>query len=63
METENMEVELQHNTSEHEIEICKTPTKKIRYPGDINENTIKDMTPRRIVKSVKILKQACAKKI
>lgn len=56
-----MELELQYDTPER-IQICKTPTKKLRYPGDINENTIRDMTPRSALKSVKILKRACVKK-
>jgi len=57
-----MELELEHDTPEH-IDICRTPTKKIlRYPGDIRENRMKDMTPRTVIRSIELLKRACIKK-
>ncbi|XP_025270346.1 uncharacterized protein LOC112639697 [Camponotus floridanus] len=58
LKTENMEKDFQ-NIPEY---INRTPTKKIRYPGDIGENAIQDMTPHTAIRSVRLLKQACVKK-
>lgn len=61
LETENMELEFHYSIPER-IEIYRTPTKKMRYPGDINEKTIKKMSPCTVIKSVKLLRRACVKK-
>lgn len=43
-------------------DICTTRTKKIRYPGDINEETLKNMTLPTALQSIRMLKEACEKK-
>lgn len=39
-----------------------TPNKKIRYPGDIADDILEEMTSRRLKKCVRLLKEVCRKK-
>lgn len=39
---------------------CETPSKKVCYPGDIKSPTV--MTPRTLIKCVRVLKKSCQKK-
>ncbi|XP_036138677.1 uncharacterized protein LOC118644363 [Monomorium pharaonis] len=43
-------------------QIVTTPKKRMRYLGDILDNKITDMSPRTMIKSIRILKRACEEK-
>ncbi|XP_067210168.1 uncharacterized protein [Linepithema humile] len=42
--------------------IIQTPKKLLRYPGDINDNILQNITPRTSIRIIKMLKKECQKK-
>lgn len=55
---------VQHDTTiTSSSEILSTPKKKkIRYPGDISNDLLEQMTPTTLRKSVRLLRETCQKK-